>query len=172
MAIKLPRTAVWGQQSHGWSKSLRSSHETYKIGILRTKSPKGWKFQNVAVKLPRLAVWVHKNECGSNCHGWQFYGHFFKLPDMEGWPTFFGPKRFVGLQRCWVQKNVGLKKIWIPVLVRLVLYQNWNKFCQVKCPKDNSQLIHIWANQRSFKVWLSFQHVFFFKVFWGVSRLL
>ena len=48
----------------------------------------GRQFENVAVKLPRSAVWVHKKKCGSNCRPWQFYGHFFKLPDMAGLPKW------------------------------------------------------------------------------------
>ena len=73
-AIKLPRPAVWGQKiqsAENWQSNCQ-----------------GWQFENMAVKLPRSAVWVHKKKCGSNCQGRQFYGHFFKLPNMAGLPKW------------------------------------------------------------------------------------
>ena len=106
----------WPWNCQGWQFEitvLKTGHETAKVGSLRTclsswigqmaekwpwncqgrqfedqkpQTAKVGSFDNVAVKLRRSAVWVHKEKCGSNCQGWQFYGHFFKLPNMGGLP--------------------------------------------------------------------------------------
>ena len=56
----------------------------------RPSNCQGWQFENVAMKLPRAAIWVHKKKCGSNGQGWQFYGNFFKLPNKAGLPKCLG----------------------------------------------------------------------------------
>ena len=104
-AMKLPRSAVWGHsaenrpwncqgrqfeninlvmdRANGWKAAMKLPRSA----VWGPKGPKCWK---LAMKLPRSAVWVHKKKCGSNCRPWQFYGHFFKLPDMAGLPKCYG----------------------------------------------------------------------------------
>ena len=64
---------------------LKTGHETAKVGSM---SP--------------------KKKCGSNYQGWQFYGHFFKLPNMAGLPKWQDQEQ-AGAELC--QAQVKLKVI-------------------------------------------------------------
>ena len=50
-----------------------------------------------------------KKKCGSNYQGWQFYGHFFKLPNMAGLPKW-QDKEQAGAELCQAQVKLEVKE--------------------------------------------------------------
>ena len=82
-AIKLPRSAVWDHsaEKRPWNYKGRQLENMPLI----MDSSNGWK---AAMKLPRFEDQKTQSAENrpSNCQGRQFYGHFFKLPNMAGLP--------------------------------------------------------------------------------------
>ena len=80
VAIELPTLAVWTTLFfHGLKLPTLAVSWPLLLGAeKRLWNCQDWQFESTKIK------------CGSNCQGRQFYGHFFKLPNIAGLPKCRG----------------------------------------------------------------------------------